>query len=92
MPRLFGVQMYNSMCLAVNVFRIKEKAVTNLESELGYQWASTVLGFIALAMTPFRKCCTPPSTVDASLIVPIAILFFKFGKRIRGTSRFAHTS
>jgi hypothetical protein len=63
-----------------------------MEADLGYQWASTVLGFIALAMTPFRKRCTIPSTVDATLIVPIAILFFRFGKRIRGTSRFAHTS
>ena len=80
--------MYDSM----SHVSLCERAVTNLESELGYQWASTVLGFIALAMTPFRKYCTFPSTADAMLIVPIAILFFRFGKRIRGTSRFAHTS
>ncbi|KAH7119772.1 major facilitator superfamily domain-containing protein [Dendryphion nanum] len=38
---------------------------------LGYQWATTVLAFLALAMAPF-----PP-------------LFFKYGKRLRGRSRFA---
>ncbi|KAF2009630.1 MFS general substrate transporter [Aaosphaeria arxii CBS 175.79] len=38
---------------------------------LGYQWATTVLAFLALAMAPF-----PP-------------LFFKYGKKLRGKSRFA---
>lgn len=37
--------------------RCKE-AVTNLKLDLGYQWASSLLGFIALAMTPFRKACS----------------------------------
>ncbi|TKA82819.1 hypothetical protein B0A55_01046 [Friedmanniomyces simplex] len=40
---------------------------------LGYAWASSVLGFIALAMAPFP------------------ILFFRFGKRLRGRSRFAQS-
>ncbi|KAF2764237.1 MFS general substrate transporter [Teratosphaeria nubilosa] len=40
----------------------------------GYQWASSLLAFIALAMVPFP------------------ILFFRFGKRLRGHSRFAQAS
>ncbi|KAH7381318.1 major facilitator superfamily domain-containing protein [Phaeosphaeria sp. MPI-PUGE-AT-0046c] len=38
---------------------------------LGYQWATTLLAFLALAMAPFP------------------ILFFKYGKRLRGSSRYA---
>ena len=34
---------------------IRQIAVTNLAKDLGYQWATTLLAFIALAMTPFRK-------------------------------------
>ncbi|KAF2735896.1 MFS general substrate transporter [Polyplosphaeria fusca] len=40
-------------------------------NRLGYQWATTVLAFLALAMAPFP------------------ILFFRFGKKLRGSSRFA---
>ncbi|OAL44718.1 MFS general substrate transporter [Pyrenochaeta sp. DS3sAY3a] len=40
-------------------------------NNLGYQWATTVLGFLALAMAPFP------------------ILFFRHGKRLRGSSRYA---
>jgi hypothetical protein len=29
-----------------------ERAVTDLEKDLGYQWATTVLAFLALAMAP----------------------------------------
>lgn len=45
---LFGVQMYNSEstpCVD------DEKAVTD-EEDLGYQWATSVLAFLALAMAP----------------------------------------
>jgi len=38
---------------------------------LGYQWASSLLGFLTLAMLPFPY------------------LFLKYGKKIRGNSRFA---
>ncbi|KAF2654803.1 MFS general substrate transporter [Lophiostoma macrostomum CBS 122681] len=40
-------------------------------NNLGYQWATTLLAFLALAMAPFP------------------ILFFRYGKRLRGNSRFA---
>ncbi len=39
--------------------------------KLGYQWASSLLGFLTLVMLPFPY------------------LFFKYGKKIRGKSRFA---
>ena len=39
--------------------------------KLGYQWASSLLGFLTLAMLPFPY------------------LFFRYGKKIRGNSRFA---
>jgi hypothetical protein len=39
--------------------------------KLGYQWASSVLAFLTVAMMPFPY------------------IFFKYGKRIRGKSRFA---
>lgn len=39
--------------------------------KLGYQWASSLLAFLAVAMMPFPY------------------IFFKYGKRIRGKSRFA---
>jgi hypothetical protein len=42
-----------------------------LKTELGYQWATSVLAFLALAMVPFPY------------------IFFKYGKRLRGHSRFA---
>jgi hypothetical protein len=39
--------------------------------KLGYQWASSLLGFLTLAMLPFPY------------------LFFRYGKKTRGNSRFA---
>lgn len=39
--------------------------------KLGYQWASSLLGFLTLAMLPFPY------------------LFYRYGKKIRGNSRFA---
>lgn len=41
---------------------------------LGYQWATSVLGFMTLAMLPFPY------------------IFFKYGKRLRGKSRFARST
>ncbi|USP79624.1 hypothetical protein yc1106_06898 [Curvularia clavata] len=49
---LFGVQMYNSKSSVEGVQR-DERAVTNVDKDLGYQWATTVLAFLALAMAPF---------------------------------------
>jgi len=40
-------------------------------NKLGYQWASSLLGFLTLVMLPFPY------------------IFFRYGKRIRGHSRFA---
>jgi hypothetical protein len=39
--------------------------------KLGYQWASTLLAFLTVAMLPFPY------------------IFFRYGKKIRGKSRFA---
>lgn len=44
---------------------------TQMYGKLGYQWASSLLAFLTLAMMPFPY------------------LFFRYGKRIRATSRFA---
>ncbi|KAK5156651.1 hypothetical protein LTS14_004863 [Recurvomyces mirabilis] len=67
---LFGVQMFNSK------FIVSPNGTglwSNNIEDLGYQWASSTLAFIALAMTPFPY------------------LFFRFGKRLRGRSRFAQS-
>lgn len=40
-------------------------------TKLGYQWATTLLAFLALVMAPFPY------------------LFFIYGKKLRGKSRFA---
>ena len=84
--------MYDSKYETRIMFGFCERAVTDEECEaLGYQWASSLLAFIALSMTPFRRSLRVlacPSTMD-ELIWEIAILFFKFGKRLRGKSRFA---
>ncbi|KAJ4350412.1 uncharacterized protein N0V89_009033 [Didymosphaeria variabile] len=45
---LFGVQMYNS---ELKPRSNNEKAVTDQE-DLGYQWATTLLAFLALVMAP----------------------------------------
>ncbi len=39
--------------------------------KLGYQWATSLLAFLAVAMLPFP------------------FIFFRYGKRMRGRSRFA---
>ncbi|EMC99669.1 hypothetical protein BAUCODRAFT_30045 [Baudoinia panamericana UAMH 10762] len=72
--------LYAASALAANSFARSSFAAAfplfgiQMFDKLGYQWASTLLAFIALAMTPFP------------------ILFFKFGKRLRGGSRFAQSS
>ena len=43
--------MYNSKSSVEGVQR-DERAVTNVDKDLGYQWATTVLAFLALAMAP----------------------------------------
>jgi len=57
---------------------------------LGDQWASTTLAFIALAMAPFRKSQEVRTAVRSTDSM-LAILFFRFGKRLRGRSRFAQS-
>ncbi|KAK5123537.1 hypothetical protein LTR85_002575 [Meristemomyces frigidus] len=71
--------LYAASALAANSFARSSFAAAfplfgvQMYNRLGYQWASTVLAFIALAMTPFP------------------ILFFRYGKRLRGSSRFANS-
>ncbi|KAI7241156.1 MFS general substrate transporter [Hortaea werneckii] len=72
--------LYAASALAANSFARSSFAAAfplfgvQMYNTLGYQWASSLLAFIALAMTPFP------------------ILFFKYGKRLRGNSRFAQAS
>ncbi|KAI8668550.1 Bicyclomycin resistance [Fusarium keratoplasticum] len=69
--------LYAASALAANAFVRCLFAATfplfgnQMSDKLGYQWASSLLGFLTLAMLPFLY------------------LFFRYGKRIRGNSRFA---
>jgi hypothetical protein len=49
---LFGVQMYNSELRQRREWVCGQKAVTDEGADLGYQWATSVLAFLALAMAP----------------------------------------
>ncbi|KAH7019262.1 major facilitator superfamily domain-containing protein [Ilyonectria destructans] len=68
---------YAASALAANAFvRCSFAAAfplfgTQMYGKLGYQWASSLLAFLTLAMMPFPY------------------IFFRYGKRIRATSRFA---
>ncbi|WPH00743.1 MFS general substrate transporter [Acrodontium crateriforme] len=72
--------LYAASALAANSFARSSFAAAfplfgvQMYNNLGYPWASSLLGFIALAMTPFPY------------------LFFRYGKRLRGRSRFAQAS
>ncbi|KAI1512655.1 MFS general substrate transporter [Pyrenophora tritici-repentis] len=69
--------VYAASALAANSFARSYFAAAfplfgvQMYNNLGYQWATTVLAFLALAMAPFP------------------ILFFRYGKRLRGSSRYA---
>ncbi|KAF2269604.1 MFS general substrate transporter [Lojkania enalia] len=69
--------VYAASALAANSFARSYFAAAfplfgvQMYNNLGYQWATTLLAFLALAMAPFP------------------ILFYRFGKRLRGNSRFA---
>ncbi|KAK6439640.1 hypothetical protein LTR95_004153 [Oleoguttula sp. CCFEE 5521] len=69
--------LYAASALAANSFARSSFAAafplfgTQMYEKLGYQWASSLLGFLALAMMPFP------------------LLFFIYGKKVRGNSRFA---
>ncbi|KAF2485402.1 major facilitator superfamily domain-containing protein, partial [Neohortaea acidophila] len=69
--------LYAASALAANSFMRSSFAAAvphaplTIALDLGFQWASSLLAFLALAMTPFP------------------FLFFKYGKRLRGSSRFA---
>ncbi|GAB7360384.1 hypothetical protein MBLNU230_g8341t1 [Neophaeotheca triangularis] len=69
--------LYAASALAANSFARSSFAAAfplfgvQMYNTLGYQWASSLLAFLALAMTPFPY------------------VFFRFGKRLRGRSRFA---
>lgn len=69
--------MYAASALAANSFARSSFAAAfplfgiQMYEKLGYQWASSLLGFLALALMPFPY------------------LFFRYGKQIRGKSRFA---
>ncbi|KAL5422757.1 hypothetical protein PMIN04_004483 [Paraphaeosphaeria minitans] len=69
--------LYAASALAANSFARSYFAAAfplfgvQMYNNIGYQWATTVLAFLALAMAPFP------------------IVFFRFGKRLRGNSRFA---
>ncbi|KAI9822715.1 MAG: hypothetical protein M1826_000419 [Phylliscum demangeonii] len=72
--------------------------------KLGDQWASCLLALLAVTMMPFpyvASVCTarrPPHAADEGALVPVPgadqtrasrYLFFRYGRRLRGTSRFA---
>ncbi|XPS73247.1 hypothetical protein M3J09_005397 [Ascochyta lentis] len=69
--------LYAASALAANSFARSYFAAAfplfgvQMYNNLGYQWATSLLAFLALAMAPFP------------------ILFFRFGKRLRGNSKFA---
>ncbi|CAN9323280.1 unnamed protein product [Alternaria alternata] len=69
--------VYAASALAANSFARSYFAAAfplfgvQMYNNLGYQWATTLLAFLALAMAPFP------------------ILFFRYGKRLRGGSRYA---
>lgn len=69
--------LYAASALAANSFaRSSFGAVfplfgVQMYNNLGYQWATSLLAFLALAMAPFP------------------FLFYRYGKRLRGNSRFA---
>ncbi|KAF2760246.1 MFS general substrate transporter [Pseudovirgaria hyperparasitica] len=69
--------LYAASALAANSFARSSFAAAfplfgvQMYSNLGYQWATSLLAFLALAMTPFPY------------------LFYRFGKRLRGKSKFA---
>jgi len=69
--------VYAASALAANSFARSSFAAAfplfgvQMYNNLGYQWATSLLAFLALAMAPFP------------------ILFYRYGKRLRGNSRFA---
>ncbi|KAF1953759.1 MFS general substrate transporter [Byssothecium circinans] len=69
--------LYAASALAANSFARSYFAAVfplfgvQMYNKLGYQWATSLLAFLALTMAPFP------------------ILFFRFGSRLRGSSRFA---
>ncbi|KAF2670380.1 MFS general substrate transporter [Microthyrium microscopicum] len=69
--------LYAASALAANSFARSSFAAAfplfgvQMYNKLGYQWATSLLAFLALAMAPFPY------------------IFYKYGKRIRGKSRFA---
>ncbi|KAF2719200.1 MFS general substrate transporter [Polychaeton citri CBS 116435] len=69
--------LYAASALAANSFARSSFAAAfplfgvQMYEDLGFQWASSLLAFLALAMMPFP------------------FLFFRYGKRLRGKSRFA---
>ncbi|TEA15935.1 Efflux pump atB [Colletotrichum sidae] len=71
--------LYAASALAANAFvRCMFAAAfplfgTQMYTRFGYQWATSLLAFLTVAMLPFPW------------------IFFKYGKRIRGRSRFAKT-
>jgi len=71
--------LYAASALAANSFARSSFAAAfplfgvQMYNKLGYQWATSLLAFLALAMAPFPY------------------VFFRYGKRLRGNSRFAST-
>ncbi|KAK7569587.1 major facilitator superfamily domain-containing protein [Phyllosticta citricarpa] len=69
--------LYAASALAANSFARSSFAAAfplfgvQMYNNLGYQWATSVLAFLALAMAPFPY------------------FFYRYGKRLRGNSRFA---
>ncbi|KZF22519.1 MFS general substrate transporter [Xylona heveae TC161] len=69
--------LYAASALAANSFARSSFAAAfplfgvQMYERLGYQWATSLLAFLSVAMAPFPY------------------LFFRYGKRIRGKSRFA---
>ncbi|KAF2804738.1 MFS general substrate transporter [Mytilinidion resinicola] len=72
--------VYAASALAANSFARSSFAAAfplfgvQMYNNLGYQWATSLLAFLALAMAPFP------------------ILFYRYGKRLRGNSRFASST
>ncbi|OCL05596.1 MFS general substrate transporter [Glonium stellatum] len=69
--------LYAASALAANSFARSSFGAAfplfgvQMYNNLGYQWATSLLAFLALAMAPFP------------------FLFYRYGKRLRGNSRFA---
>ena len=50
----------------------KANEMVLISPDLGYQWASSLLAFLALAMTPFVSAPSPREWYGSGLLMPLA--------------------